>query len=114
MITELDQYQKEVMVTANQNKTDVERQVYANAKLVTEIAEIMDPILKHWMHGKPLPDKDYFLKECGDALYYIGWVANLFGYTLSEVATENIKKLRARHGTSYNQAFYTEGKNANS
>jgi NTP pyrophosphatase (non-canonical NTP hydrolase) len=105
-IEALDTYQQEVLVTTNKSLTPDMAKLYTCGKLCEESAEVLGPIFKHIIHGKPLNPEDV-KKELGDALFYIGWIADIFGFKLSDVATENIRKLRERHGNSYNKEYYT-------
>ncbi len=97
----LDEYQSQAMQTL---QPDAEL-AYTLTKLMIEAAEAAQPVIKQKYHGKP-SHSDVVTEELGDALYYIATSAALAGKTLEEIAEENIAKLRARHGETYNPAFY--------
>ncbi len=61
-----------------------------------EAGEVADEIKKHLYHGKPL-DRAAMCAELGDVLWYVAFLANRLGYTLSEVAEMNDKKLQDRY-----------------
>lgn len=97
----LDEYQDEAIKTRHMD-ADL---VYLSGKLAVEAVEVFQPILKNKYHGKAL-DKDHVLEECGDCLWYIANIAASFGVSLDEIAEYNVRKLRTRHGVTYNPAFY--------
>lgn len=108
-ITDIDTYQKEVMKTAKSGEDPRMVKLYVGAKMAEEVGEVIGPVSKNIMHGKPLSIEDV-KKELGDLCYYVAWMANLHGFTLSDVVTTNIQKIRARHGETYNPGYYTGNK----
>ena len=68
-----------------------------------ESGELGDHIKKEIFHGHPR-DLDKVIKETGDILHYVAGLATLYGFTLEQAATQNIKKLRTR----YPQGFSTD------
>ena len=68
--------------------------------LVGEAGETADLIKKNVFHGVPL-DTDKVLKELGDVLYYITRLADYYGFTLEQVASENQQKLLARYPAGF-------------
>lgn len=66
-----------------------------------EAGELADMIKKHVFHGHHLPFEEVG-KELGDMLWYLSLMAELFGYTLQEVAEMNIDKLRTRYPQGFN------------
>jgi NTP pyrophosphatase (non-canonical NTP hydrolase) len=106
-ITELDMYQQEAIKTAKPMEQGMANAYFAG-KLAEEAGEVISLVFKNYYHGKHL-DVDKLKNECADALWYIANLANNNGFTLSEIATMNIEKLRARHGESYNKDFYQKG-----
>lgn len=41
------------------------------------------------------------VKELGDLLYYLTWLIDTLGYEASEVAQQNVEKLRKRYGDGF-------------
>lgn len=106
MIEKLDDYQKEAAKTMK--PMDVkDTNIYCSMKSCEESGEISSLISKHYFHGKPL-SLEKIKDELSDNLFYIANLAKNNGFTLSEIATHNIEKLRKRHGEKYNPEFYTK------
>jgi len=68
--------------------------------LVGEIGEVFELIKKHERQGnkKQVMTKERFVEEMGDVLWYFTRLASLYGASVNEIAKENVKKLRQRHG----------------
>jgi len=64
-----------------------------------EAGEVIEPIKKHVFHGKDL-DRAALSKEIGDVMWYLAVLAHEIGYPLSQIMSENVAKLEARHGLS--------------
>lgn len=67
-----------------------------------EVGEVVEHIKKWFYHGKQL-DKDYLVKELGDVLWYITYLANALGSSLEEVAKTNDEKLRLRYPDGFSK-----------
>lgn len=67
--------------------------------LTGEAGEVADLVKKsQYAGGKPV-DRDNLLLELGDLLWYLQAMADLFGFSLEELALANIAKLEERHPT---------------
>lgn len=97
----LDEYQAEAEKTVHPSADAV----YLAGKLMCEAAEVAEPIFKLRYHGKLL-DVNATLQELGDVLWYVATLAAAMGLSLEDVGAANVEKLRQRHGTQYNEAFY--------
>lgn len=106
MITELNYYQQEAIKTRKDMEVS-EMNKYCSLKLCEEAGEIASLIAKHYYHGKPLQAQD-IKEELSDIMWYVANMADVNGFTLSEIATTNIDKLRKRHGEKYNRQYYVE------
>lgn len=67
--------------------------------LASEVGEI------HGLHqkvhqGHPLDEQELML-ECGDLLWFLCELLDAYGWTLEEVATANIEKLRVRYKKTF-------------
>jgi NTP pyrophosphatase (non-canonical NTP hydrolase) len=71
-------------------------QLVWTAGLTGEAGEVSDYLKKVLGHGKPL-EVATVKKELGDVLWYVAALAQSFGLSLSEIATANVEKLRARY-----------------
>ena len=98
------EYQQEAAKT-RQPSCDL---TYLLGKLQIEAGEAFQIWLKHVYHNKPM-DRAALIDELSDVFWYLANSADLLGVTLSDIASTNIHKLRARHGDSYNAAHYTGG-----
>lgn len=108
-IESLDVYQEEAFKTFKGELAENREEAlkYLALKLAEETGEITGPIAKHFYHGKPL-DLEELKGEYSDCLWYISNLAKISGFTLSEVATHNIEKLRKRHGEKFRKEYYTK------
>lgn len=76
--------------------------VYGALGLAGEAGEVVELIKKSTAHGHPL-DLAKVLLELGDTLWYITYLTELLGYTLDDVLTANILKLRERYAGTTNR-----------
>ena len=81
--------------------------VYLASKLTIEAAEVAQPIIKNAYHDADI-DYESVAEELGDLLWYAASLAHRCAIQLDDIAAQNIAKLRARHGDTYNAAHYTE------
>lgn len=93
----LDQYQAEAAVTAIYPARSAI--IYPALGLSEEAGEVAGKISK-WIrddNGQPEKlDKEAVAKELGDVLWFVSNLAYDLGYTLSDIAYMNIKKLQDR------------------
>lgn len=106
MITELDVYQEEAAKTMKPMDL-AEKNKYFMMKLQEELGEIAQLLSKYYFHDKPF-DSEKLKEEIGDCMWYLSNLSLANGFKWSEVATNNINKLRTRHGEKYNKDFYTK------
>lgn len=76
-------------------------QVAYGARLLAEEAgEVLKPI-KRWIdYGMPL-DRDKLLDELGDVLFTISFIAEALGWTLGDVASAQIEKIKRNFGARW-------------
>lgn len=93
-----EEYQKGVMRTASGVCTATKENMRLNGILgvAGESGELSDLLKKELFHGHPF-DREHYLKECGDVLYYLTLIAESLDSTLEEVAIMNNKKLWERY-----------------
>lgn len=70
--------------------------------LAGESGEVVDLLKKHVHHGHEL-DREKVKGELGDVLHYASGLATMLGFTLEEVATANVEKLRKRYPNGFNK-----------
>lgn len=102
-IETLNRYQVEALRTAALSPDIAFRRTILALGLAGESGEFVDIIKKEVGHGHPA-DVSKIAIELGDILWYIAVMADAYGLSLSEVATINIGKLKAR----YPDGFSTE------
>jgi NTP pyrophosphatase (non-canonical NTP hydrolase) len=71
-----------------------------STRLSMKAGAIADIVKKEIGHGHS-EDRDKMLKELGDELWYVACLADKYGFSLSEVATANIDKLKARYPSGF-------------
>lgn len=99
----LDAYQKLATVTANYNTSEQKyRLCNWSLGLCGEAGEFSELVKKHVFHGKDL-DPDKAAKELGDVLWYLAVVAKELGFSLQDIAKENIAKLAARYPEGFKE-----------
>lgn len=99
MIERLNEYQELAMRTASK-RTPERKIVVATLGLCGEAGEIAEKIKKWLEHGHELCRED-LLEEHGDLFWYLADSVTAHGFTLSEVATANIEKLRKRYPNGF-------------
>jgi NTP pyrophosphatase (non-canonical NTP hydrolase) len=93
------QYHREVQRTAP-NESMRDSMILACLGLTGEAGECADIIKKHLYHAHGL-DLDKLRKEMGDVLWYLTFLCDVLGITLSELMEANAAKLRARYPTGF-------------
>jgi len=93
--TALTWYETNAMRTAQMNG-EIPPNWYLALGLTGESGEVAEIIKKVERHGREL-DKKHLCEELGDVLWYLTVLAHANGLSLSQVAVENINKLRARY-----------------
>jgi NTP pyrophosphatase (non-canonical NTP hydrolase) len=94
-VNDLDEFQTLAMRTAGDNKDDrwlAEKML----GLAEEVGEVTGLVKKAEYHARAM-DRDALRKELGDVMWYVAAIAEWYGFTLSEIATANIEKLRKRY-----------------
>lgn len=99
----LSEYATEVWRTTSKGLTVNEVLSVAGLGLAGESGEVADLVKKRVFHGHPM-DRPQFIKEMGDVLWYLVFLANALDLTLEEVMEANVEKLRLR----YPEGFSTE------
>lgn len=94
----INEYQKEALRTdtAYMMLTPTGRLSNGLMGLNGEAGEAIDILKKHLFQGHEL-DREHLAKELGDVAWYLAVTADALGYTLEEILTMNVQKLRARY-----------------
>jgi NTP pyrophosphatase (non-canonical NTP hydrolase) len=98
-----DDYQTAAARTVNPSLNPDDRLLDAASGLAEEAGEILAHIRKNRFQQKPI-DRDEVMLELGDALWCLTTIASSLGFSLGEVATRNVEKLRRRHTEGFRGA----------
>lgn len=102
-IETLNHYQVQVLRTANESHGPDWEKMVCGLGIAGEAGEVADLIKKEVGHGHE-PKYEKVMEELGDVMWYVARIAELYGFTMSDIATYNINKLKAR----YPDGFSTE------
>jgi NTP pyrophosphatase (non-canonical NTP hydrolase) len=91
-----DEYEAAAARTINVRLSEPQRLFDAAAGLAEEAGEILGVVRKHLYQSRPI-DRDALALELGDALWCLAIVAKSSGFSLADVASRNVAKLRARY-----------------
>jgi len=95
---------------AHRTKSEGTDMVNVALGLAGEAGEVTDIIKKVVFHGHEL-DVQKLVAELGDILWYVAIGASVLGFSLSDVASRNISKLKSRYpdGFSSESSINREG-----
>jgi NTP pyrophosphatase (non-canonical NTP hydrolase) len=99
MSIDFNKYQKDSSATSGAFQdlySDQARLAIAGLGLAGEAGEVVDYLKKVVGHGHKL-DKDKLVKELGDVLWYVAEICSAINADMSDVAQQNIDKLKARY-----------------
>lgn len=91
-----DLYQQDVLRYAPDNYGHLTNVIYAAMGLCGEAGEASELIKKHAYHGHAI-DTEHLARELGDVLWYVSYMAHLFGYPLGKIMAMNQEKLAKRY-----------------
>lgn len=95
-------YQTLAMRTAKPQEPR-ERLGHAVLGLADEVGELAKTVKAHLYYGKPL-DRTNVAEELGDLLWFAQLAATAVGFSLGDIATANLEKLRLRYPGRYSDA----------
>ena len=91
-----DIYQLDVLKYAPDYQHYMPNVLYAAIGICGEAGEVSELIKKYAYHGHAI-DKDHLARELGDVLWYVSYMAHLFGYSLGKIMAMNQEKLAKRY-----------------
>ena len=91
-----DIYQLDVLKYAPDYQHYMPNVLYAAIGICGEAGEVSELVKKYAYHGHAI-DKDHLARELGDVLWYVSYMAHLFGYSLGEIMVMNQEKLAKRY-----------------
>lgn len=94
------EYREGVLRTLSVKEDKLSNDLHMVLGLVTESSEIADVYKKHIAYDKPLDDVN-IKEELGDLLFFIEGLMYFKGWTIEEVRTMNMEKLKVRYPEKY-------------
>ena len=91
----LNDYQRLALGTAAPASDELNL-IHAALGLTGEAGEFADAVKRALVYGRPL-DKLNLKEEVGDLLWYCALAAESLGYSLNDIASDNIAKLQVRY-----------------
>ena len=91
-----DTYQLDVLKYAPDHHDYLLNVIYAAMGLCGEAGEASELVKKYAYHGHTI-DSEHLARELGDVLWYVSYMAHLFGYPLGKIMAMNQEKLAKRY-----------------
>ena len=91
-----DIYQLDVLKYAPDYQHYMPNILYAAIGMCGEAGEVSELIKKYAYHGHTI-DTEHLARELGDVLWYVSYMAHLFGYPLGKIMAMNQEKLAKRY-----------------
>lgn len=91
-----DVYQQNVLKYAPDHHDYLLNVIYAAMGMCGEAGEASELIKKYAYHGHTI-DTEHLTRELGDVLWYVSYMAYLFGYPLGKIMAMNQEKLAKRY-----------------
>ena len=91
-----DIYQLDVLKYAPNYQHYMPNVLYAAIGMCGEAGEVSELVKKYAYHGHAM-DTEHLARELGDVLWYVSYMAHLFGYSLGEIMVMNQDKLAKRY-----------------
>ena len=91
-----DIYQLDVLKYAPDYQHYMPNVLYAAIGICGEAGEASELIKKYAFHGHTI-DTEHLARELGDVLWYVSYMAHLFGYPLGKIMAMNQEKLAKRY-----------------
>lgn len=92
-----DEYQKKALSTAKDNGVELMHRSLGLAGEAGEVAGKLTKWLRDTKGDKEKLDKEDLAKEIGDVLWFTAALADSIGYSLDDIAQNNIDKLTDRN-----------------
>lgn len=91
-----DIYQLDVLKYAPDYQHYMPNVLYAAIGMCGEAGEVSELVKKYAYHGHTI-DTEHLARELGDVLWYVSYMAHLFGYPLGKIMVMNQDKLAKRY-----------------
>lgn len=93
---DVDAYQQNILKYAPDYQHYMPNVLYAAIGMCGEAGEVSELIKKYAYHEHTI-DTEHLARELGDVLWYVSYMADLFGYSLGEIMAMNQEKLAKRY-----------------
>ena len=93
---DVDAYQQNILKYAPDHHDYLLNVIYAAMGMCGEAGEVSELIKKYAYHGHTI-DTEHLARELGDVLWYVSYMAHLFGYPLGKIMEMNQEKLAKRY-----------------
>lgn len=93
---DVDAYQQNVLKYAPDYQHYMPNVLYAAIGMCGEAGEVSELIKKYAYHEHTI-DTEHLARELGDVLWYVSYMADLFGYSLGKIMEMNQEKLAKRY-----------------
>ena len=93
---DVDAYQQDILKYAPDHHDYLLNVIYAAMGMCGEAGEVSELIKKYAYHGHTI-DTEHLARELGDVLWYVSYMAHLFGYPLGKIMAMNQEKLAKRY-----------------
>lgn len=93
---DVDAYQQNILKYAPDHHDYLLNVIYAAMGMCGEAGEVSELIKKYAYHGHTI-DTEHLARELGDVLWYVSYMAHLFGYPLGKIMAMNQEKLAKRY-----------------
>lgn len=97
-----ENYQEEMKRTASKFEASNENLCLGAMGIAGEAGEVADYIKKIVFHSHEL-SREKLAEELGDVMWYLAYLSEVIGYSLSEIADINLKKLRKRYPNCWDE-----------
>jgi len=91
-----NEYQRKALTTARDKNNELFHRVLGLVGEAGEIAEKIKKLVRDHNANLNKLDKEDIAKELGDVLWYTATLADYLGFTLDDIAEQNVKKLADR------------------
>jgi NTP pyrophosphatase (non-canonical NTP hydrolase) len=78
--------------------------MHATLGLAGEVGELTDTVKKYLVYNQTLDQANVY-EELGDILWFVSLACTTIGFSMQDVATDNIEKLKARYPDKYSDTL---------
>lgn len=102
-MNDMNEYQRQALRTAKRVNEGFDL-MHAALGVAGEAGEFSDAVKRNLVYARPL-DRGNAIEELGDLMWYVALGCAALGVDMSEVAQQNIAKLRLRYPEQYTDSL---------